>query len=50
MGPQKTGRLKDQAYICPRYLNFAPPLDYRPIQEVIVANATIDVEPVLLPW
>ena len=40
-----TGRLKDQAYVCPRCLNLAPPLDYRPIKEVIVGNATMDVEP-----
>ena len=40
-----TGRMKDQAYVCPRCLNLAPPLDYRPIKEVIVGNATMDVEP-----
>ena len=40
-----TGRLKDQAYVCPWCLNLAPPLDYRPIKEVIVGNATMDVEP-----
>ena len=40
-----TGRLKDQAYVCPRCLNSAPSLDYRPIKEVIVGNATLDVEP-----
>ena len=40
-----TGRLKDQAYDCPRCLNLAPPLDYRLIEEVIVGNATMDVEP-----
>ena len=40
-----TGRLKDQAYVCPRCLNLAPPLDYRPIKEVIVGNTTMDVEP-----
>ena len=40
-----TGRLKDQAYVCPCCLNLAPPLDYRPIKEVIVGNAAMDVEP-----
>ena len=38
-----TGRLKDQAYVCPRCLNLAPPLDYRPITEIIVGNATMYV-------
>ena len=33
------------AYAYLRCLNLAPPLDYRPIKEVIVGNATIDVEP-----
>ena len=40
-----TGRLKDQAYVCPRCLNLAPPLDNRPIKEVTVGNVTMDVEP-----
>ena len=40
-----TGRLKNQAYVYPRCLNLAPSLDYRPIKEVIVGNATMDVEP-----
>ena len=25
-----TGRMKDKAYVCPRDLNLAPPLDYSP--------------------
>ena len=40
-----TKRLKDQAYVCPRCLNLAPPLDYRLIKKIIVDNATMDVEP-----
>ena len=40
-----TGRLKDQVYVCPRCLNLAPSLDYRPIKEVVVGNATMDVQP-----
>ena len=40
-----TERLKDQVYVCPRFLNLAPPLDYRPIKKVTVGNATMDVEP-----
>ena len=39
------GMLKKLSIVCPRCLNLAPPLDYRPIKEVIVGNATMDVEP-----
>ena len=40
-----TGRLKDQTYVCLRCLNLPPSLDYKPIKEVIVGNATMNVEP-----